>query len=63
MGGTGSFSDKDNCPLSAVIGEGHLLTFVTEVLISPSAHGTLSAAVHQAAHPHPVPDLDLGPVF
>ena len=22
MGGTGSFSDKDNCPLSAVIGEG-----------------------------------------
>ena len=22
MGGTGSFSDKDNCPLSAVIGKG-----------------------------------------
>ena len=22
MGDTGSFSDKDNCPLSAVIGEG-----------------------------------------
>ena len=23
MGGTGSFSDKDNCPLSAVIGNCH----------------------------------------
>ena len=26
MGDTGSFSDKDNCPLSVVIGEGPTIT-------------------------------------